>query len=74
MINFDEKTQTELADSVMLYGWPRLKELLCLAYRNGYEAGHNDTVDAYYSLDPDGKAEDWLTDAISNGDFNFKGK
>jgi len=71
MIDFNAQAQTELSCSVMLHGWPRLKELLCLAYASGYSSGHNDTVDACYSLDPEGSAEDWLTKAIHDGTFTF---
>ncbi len=40
--------------------------LVVAAYMNGYESGHNDTVDSAYSDDFE-SAVDWLNDAVEGG-------
>jgi len=44
----------------------REHHLIIAAYMNGYERGHDDTVESGYS-DAYENACDWLTDAIEDG-------
>lgn len=46
----------------------RCKRLLVEAFRNGYEAGHNDTVESQYT-DAEERGKDWLADAMEDGTF-----
>lgn len=47
------------------------KALILCSYENGYERGHNDTVESQYS-DPQECAEDWLNDAIEDGGLEYE--
>ena len=48
-----------------------IKKLLIDAFSQGYESGHNDTVESAYT-DSVERAQDWLNDAVSdNGGIVF---
>lgn len=68
-MNDQLKNETELAAKVMLRGWPILKTMLINAYSHGYENGHHDTVEGYFSgcgkaEDHFDEAEEWLDDNL----------
>ena len=44
----------------------RVAKLLVKAFAQGYEAGHDDTVESCYG-DAEEVGEDWLNDAIEEG-------
>jgi len=44
----------------------REKQLVLAGYINGYERGHNDTVESGYT-DAEESAVDWLNDAVEDG-------
>ena len=48
----------------------REKSLVLAGYINGYERGHNDTVDSNYT-DAEDSAADWLADAIEDGGLEY---
>ena len=50
----------------MDYTSSEITRLILAGYINGYEAGHNDTVESSYS-DAQESAKDWLIEAIDDG-------
>ena len=46
------------------------KKLIIAAFINGYECGHNDTVESNYT-DAEDRAKDWLEDAIEDGSLDY---
>jgi len=44
------------------------RRLILVGYKQGYEAGHNDTVESMYG-DAEECGKDWLADALEDGTF-----
>ncbi len=48
----------------------REQQFMIIAYKQGYERGHNDTVEGCYA-DSEESAEDWLEDILTEDDINY---
>jgi len=44
------------------------RSLMIIAFKQGYETGHDDTVESAYT-DAEQRGKDWLADAIEDGTF-----
>ena len=47
-----------------------LKNLVIAGFINGYEAGHNDTVESAYT-DAEERAKDWLDDNVNDESLEY---
>ena len=47
-----------------------LKNLVIAGFINGYEAGHNDTVESAYT-DAEERAKDWLDDSVNDESLEY---
>ena len=54
----------------MEYTNDEIKKLIIAGYMQGYEAGHNDTVESCYT-DAQESGKDWLADAEQDGGLDY---
>ena len=52
------------------YTQEEIKKLIIAGYMQGYEAGHNDTVESAYT-DAQESGKDWLADAEIDGGLEY---
>jgi hypothetical protein len=57
-------------DADIIYNVAGLKKLIIAGYMQGYEAGHNDTVESAYT-DAQQSGKDWLADAEIDGGLEY---
>lgn len=54
----------------MEYSNDEIKKLIIAGFINGYEAGHDDTVESRYP-DAQDRGKDWMEEAIHDGGLEY---